>query len=198
MTASAKAKKRVPLWRCLLITACLACATAAAQEKGSAPAGSATEPQAAPPSQPGSRPVQDQNRQSQPQPKPARSKRSPNSAASNNRHPAPPPQVAPSTAPKKVVVREGGANEPTAEIVTGMTPEQADRLRREAELLLATTAEKLREIGPRELDQQQQETVSQIHNYLEGSRSALKQADVSRAHTLALKAGLLADDLVKH
>jgi hypothetical protein len=96
------------------------------------------------------------------------------------------------------VVREGGAEEPTAQIVTGMTAEEADRQRREAELLLSTTAETLKEIGPRPLDNQQQETVSQIHNYMEGSRTAMKEGDIPRAHILALKAELLADDLAKH
>jgi hypothetical protein len=101
-------------------------------------------------------------------------------------------------APRKIVVREGGAEEPTAQIVTGMTAEEADRQRREAELLLSTTAETLKEIGPRPLDNQQQETVSQIHNYMEGSRTAMKEGDIPRAHILALKAELLADDLAKH
>ena len=79
-----------------------------------------------------------------------------------------------------------------------MTPEEAARERREAELLLSTTAEILKEIAPRQLDVQQQETVSQIHNYMESARSALKGGDIPRAHTLAQKAGLLAEDLVKH
>lgn len=98
---------------------------------------------------------------------------------------------------KKIVVRQGGVEEPTAQIVAGMTPEEADRERREAELLLSTTSERLKEIAPRPLDSRQLETVSQIQNYMEGSRSALKQGDVSRAHTLAQKAGLLAEDLVR-
>ena len=96
------------------------------------------------------------------------------------------------------MVREGGAEEPTAQIVTGMTAEEADRQRHEAELLLSTTAETLKEIAPRALDNRQQETVSQIHNYMEGSRTAMKEGDVPRAHILALKAQLLADDLAKH
>jgi hypothetical protein len=101
-------------------------------------------------------------------------------------------------APKKIVVREGGAEEPTAQIVTGMTAEEAERQRHEAELLLSTTAETLKEIAPRALDNRQQETVSQIHNYMEGSRTAMKEGDIPRAHILALKAQLLADDLAKH
>ncbi len=100
--------------------------------------------------------------------------------------------------PKKIVVRQGGADEPLAQIVTGMTPEEAAHERNGAELLLSTTAETLKEIAPRPLDAQQEETVSQIHNYMEGARAALKEGDIPRAHTLAQKASLLADDLVKH
>ena len=48
------------------------------------------------------------------------------------------------------------------------------------------------------MDAQQQETVGQIRNYMEGARAALKEGDVQRAGTLAGKAHLLADDLAKH
>jgi hypothetical protein len=99
--------------------------------------------------------------------------------------------------PKRVVVREGGVDEPTAQIVTGMKRDEAARKRDEAELLLSTTAETLKEIAPRPLDAQHQETVSQIHNYMEGARAALKEGAISRAHTLAEKASLLANDLAK-
>jgi hypothetical protein len=105
---------------------------------------------------------------------------------------------APEGAPRKIVVREGGANEPTAQIVTGMPPEEATRQRQRAEELLTSTGESLKRIAPRTLDARQQETVSQIHHYMEGARSALKEGDIARAHTLAVKANLLADDLDKH
>lgn len=88
-------------------------------------------------------------------------------------------------------------DEPTAQIVTGMSPEAAARERNEAELLLGTTAETLKEIAPRELDLQQRQTVSQIHNYITVARSALREGDIPRAHTLAEKAALLANDLAK-
>jgi hypothetical protein len=48
------------------------------------------------------------------------------------------------------------------------------------------------------LDAKQQETVGQIRNYMEGVRSALKEGDVRRANTLAQKAHLLSEDLLKH
>jgi hypothetical protein len=104
----------------------------------------------------------------------------------------------PDGSPKKVVIREGGLDEPTAQIVTGMPPAEAARDRSAAELLLSTTEETLQEIAPRDLDTHQQETVSQIHNYMGVARSALREGDIPRAHTLAEKAALLADDIAKH
>jgi len=113
-------------------------------------------------------------------------------------NPPPVPTPVPPKKPRKVVVREGGADEPAAQIVTGMTVDEASSERRETEKFLDAAEENLRRVTGRTLDSQQQETISQIHNYVEHARSALKEGDISRGHTLALKANLLADDLVKH
>jgi outer membrane biosynthesis protein TonB len=100
--------------------------------------------------------------------------------------------------PRKVVVREGGASEPAAQIAPGMSPAEAVHQRQNAERWLGSTDEQLRQLSTRTLDARQQETVGQIHNYMDGARSALKEGDVGRASTLAQKAHLLSDDLIKH
>lgn len=105
---------------------------------------------------------------------------------------------APNGAPHKIVVREGGASEPAAQIAPGMTPAEATRQRHNAEQLLGATDDKLKRLAGRTLDARQQETVGQIRNYMDGARSALKEGDVRRANTLAEKAHLLSEDLVKH
>jgi hypothetical protein len=105
---------------------------------------------------------------------------------------------APDGNPRKVVVREGGAVEPAAQIAPGMTPAEATRQRRNAERLLGSTDDQLKQLAGRTLDARQQETVGQIRNYTDGAHSALKEGDVRRASTLAEKAHLLAEDLVKH
>jgi hypothetical protein len=105
---------------------------------------------------------------------------------------------APNGAPHKTVVREGGASEPAAQIAPGMTPAEATRQRHNAEQLLGATDDQLKRLAGRTLDAKQQETAGQIHNYMEGARSALKEGDVRRANTLAQKAHLLSEDLVKH
>ena len=104
----------------------------------------------------------------------------------------------PDGAPHKIVVREGGAREPAAQIAPGMTLAEAARQRHNAEQLLGATDDKLKGLAGRTLDAKQQETVGQIRNYTEGARSALKEGDVRRANTLAQKAHLLSEDLVKH
>jgi hypothetical protein len=105
---------------------------------------------------------------------------------------------APNGAPHKTVVREGGAREPAAQIAPGMTPAEATHQRHNAEQLLGDTDDKLKRLAGRTLDAKQQEAVGQIRNYMEGARSALKEGDVRRANTLAQKAHLLSEDLVKH
>ncbi len=104
----------------------------------------------------------------------------------------------PDGVPRKIVVREGGASEPAARIAPGMTPAEATRQRQNAEQLLGSTDDQLKQLAGRTLDARRQDTVGQIRNYMEGARSALKEGDVQRASTLATKAHLLADDLAKH
>lgn len=121
-------------------------------------------------------------------------KASPTSATKRRKHPA---QPAPGT-PKKVIVREGGANEPAAQIAPGMTSEETARERQRAVEWLGSADGQLKQLAGRTLNAQQQETVGQIHHYMDSARSALKEGDVGRASTIAQKAHLLSDDLVKH
>jgi hypothetical protein len=100
--------------------------------------------------------------------------------------------------PQKVVVREGSTAEPTAQIVTGMAPAEANRERMDAERLLSLTETTLKRAAPGPVDAPRQETVEQIHNYTKGARSALREGDIARAHTLAQKASLLAADMESH
>jgi hypothetical protein len=79
-----------------------------------------------------------------------------------------------------------------------MTPAEATRQRQNAERLLGSAGDQLKQAATRPLDAQRQETAEQIRNYIDGARSALKEGDVQRANTLAEKAHLLAEDLVKY
>jgi hypothetical protein len=108
------------------------------------------------------------------------------------------PSPTPDGTPLKIVVREGGAREPAALIAPGMTPAEAVRQRQNAEQLLGSTDDQLKQLTVRMLDARQQETAGQIRNYMDGARTALKEGDLRRASTLAEKAHLLAEDMVKH
>ena len=79
-----------------------------------------------------------------------------------------------------------------------MTQEQASHQRQNTEQLLVSTETNLQRLAGRSLNSSQQETVGQIRNYMTGAHSALQDGDTQRAHTLASKAQLLSDDLVKH
>ena len=100
--------------------------------------------------------------------------------------------------PGKVVVPEGGAKEPPSQIAPGLAADEAGRERREADQWLSSTDAQLKVLADRRLSVQQQDRVGQVRNYLVGARSALQEGDLRRAHTLALKAHLLSDDLIKH
>ena len=117
------------------------------------------------------------------------------SGTTKRRKRAAPPQ---NGSPRKIVVREGGASEPAAQIAPDMTPAEAARQRQDAERLLGSADDQLKLLAERALDARQEETVGQIRNYMGGARSALQEGDLRRANTLAQKAHLLADDLVKH
>ena len=162
--------------------------TPSSQAPSSAPAGDAQTPPAnrqTPASQEGSTKSQ-------------AAKKSPASLAttkkSARKHASPP---APGE-PRRLVVREGGADEPTVQLSPGMTREQASRKRQKTEQLLEATENNLRQLAGRTLNQKQQDTIAQIHNYMAGARSALKDGDPQGARTLAFKARLLSNELVKH
>lgn len=100
--------------------------------------------------------------------------------------------------PRKIVIRQGGASDPIAQILPGITQEEASHQRENAQQLLASTESNLKQLAARTVNLNRQEMVVQIRQYIDGARLALKENDTQRAHTLALKAYLLSDDLVKH
>jgi hypothetical protein len=98
--------------------------------------------------------------------------------------------------PPKVVVRNGGTAEGTVQL-TGGTAAKNPPQRVNTERLLASTEDELKTTAGRQLDSAQQETVKQIHQYQAQSKTALQAGDLELAHNLAVKAHLLADQLVK-
>jgi hypothetical protein len=99
--------------------------------------------------------------------------------------------------PKKKVVSRGGTDEPTAQISPSMTEEQITKTRASTAKLLSQTEINLQKLSARKLSKDEQETVDQIRKFVEQSRQADREDDVQSAASLANKAKLLSDALVK-
>jgi hypothetical protein len=98
--------------------------------------------------------------------------------------------------PPKKVVRDGGSDEPTIQLLGGTPGEQA-RSQRSTDELTAATEENLKKITDRELSPTQRDMVNQIKQFMTESKTAVAAGDAERGHNLAEKARLLSDELVK-
>jgi len=98
--------------------------------------------------------------------------------------------------PKKVV-RQGGTSEPQAQLGPEVSQQQISQERQTTSQLLALTNANLQRISTLQLSSGQQDTLKQIHNFVEQAKVAEKAGDFQRAQNLADKAHQLSDDLVK-
>jgi hypothetical protein len=110
---------------------------------------------------------------------------------------ASPAQVPAPCAPAKVVVRNGGTSEGTVQLSGGDSSGHEASRRAGTDQLLASTEDALKKIAAVPLDSGQQDTVKQIRQYIAQARSSLAAGDLDLAHNLAVKAHLLADELLK-
>jgi cytoskeletal protein RodZ len=156
----------------------------ALQSEQTSPTPSQTPPPAAPDSSVG-------QKQSPQTPKPGKRKRKKTTATK------PPATKPPATQPGKVVVRNGGVRDDSTQLAPGMSKEQELHQRETISGLLATTDTNLNRIAGRQLAPAQQSVVDQIHTYVRQAKTASDSGDLARAHTLAFKAQLLSDELVR-
>jgi hypothetical protein len=63
--------------------------------------------------------------------------------------------------------------------------------------MLGSTEENLKKIAGRQLSSDQQDMVNQIRQFMEQSKRAVGDGDLERARTLAWKAQVLSEELVK-
>ena len=98
--------------------------------------------------------------------------------------------------PPKIVVRQGGAAEPGIQLAGGPATDQSSQQKNAAIQLLGSTEENLKKISGRQLSSEQQDTVTQIQQFMQQSKAAAANGDSERARTLAWKAELLSEDLV--
>ena len=103
----------------------------------------------------------------------------------------------PNCPPSKVIVRQGGTSDPGVALAGGTTGNQASPQRDAANQMLGSTEENLKKIAGRQLSSDQQDMVNQIRQFMEQSKKAVGDGDLERARTLAWKAQVLSEELVK-
>lgn len=97
---------------------------------------------------------------------------------------------------KKVIVKDGGSDEPAVQL-KGDTPRaKASNDLLNTEQLRLVTEDNLKKIAGRQLTANQQEMVNQIKQFMDQSKHAVADGDLERGHNLAMKARLLSDELV--
>ena len=161
-------------------------------QNSSTPPSSKTSSSTAKPTPSKAKPVQHKKKPAAPDctPAPASSTGAPPSSQTN-----PPASQNASTncPPKKVIVREGGSSEPSVQLVGGGGGDQT----RSTNQLLESAQENLKKVDGHELSSTQQDSVTQIQQYVQQSKTAAAAGDSDRAHTLAWKAQLLSQELIK-
>lgn len=113
--------------------------------------------------------------------------------AQNSRNPAPPTNCPPT----KVVVPRGGTTEPSIQLAGGPSTDQAAKQREVVNQLLGVTEANLKKIEGQQLSSSQQDTLAQSRAFAKQSKDAAESGDLDRARTLAWKAELLSEDLLK-
>ena len=98
--------------------------------------------------------------------------------------------------PPKKIVRNGGAREPAIQLSPDSSAQQAAQ-KRSTEQLTANTEDNLKKVEGRDLSSSQQEMVNQVKQFLKQSKAATSSGDADLAHSLAQKAQLLSEELVK-
>jgi hypothetical protein len=99
--------------------------------------------------------------------------------------------------PPKVIVRQGGTSEPSIQLAGGSGGNQVSHQKDTANQMLDATEENLKKIAERQLSSEQQDMVNQIHQFRDQSKAAVAAGDLDRARTLAWKAQVLSEELVK-
>lgn len=124
-------------------------------------------------------------------------------AASTSPNPAP-ANAAPATTststncpPSKVIVKQGGTAEPSIQLAGGAGSKQTSQEADTAKQMLGTTEANLKQIAGKQLNSAEQDMVNQIRQFMAQSKAAAGDGDLDRARTLAWKAQVLSQELVK-
>jgi ABC-type lipoprotein export system ATPase subunit len=93
-------------------------------------------------------------------------------------------------------VRQGGTSDNSIQLA-GAGPGTSANQKDTANQMLAATESNLKKISAQQLSSDQQQMVSQIRQFMEQSKAAVGDGDLERARTLAWKAQVLSEELVK-
>jgi hypothetical protein len=99
--------------------------------------------------------------------------------------------------PKKIIVRQGGTSEPSIQLEGGAVGNQANQQKDSTTQILGTTEQNLKKLEGRQLTSDQKNMVSQARQFMDQAKNAMNTGDFDRARTLAWKAQLLSEDLIK-
>lgn len=99
--------------------------------------------------------------------------------------------------PKKVIVRQGSTTEPSIEVVGGAEGRQASDERNTAITMLEASEANLKKMEGTQLNSSQQDMVKQVREFMDQSKAATSAGDLDQARTLAWKAQLLSEELLK-
>jgi outer membrane biosynthesis protein TonB len=158
------------------------------------PAQSGAEPQAEPSATPTPEPAKEPQKA---KPETTAKKPASQAKASNKKRRRKTAASTPTATPEKKVVRNGGTADPAVQLAPSMSAEQASNQRQNTTQLLTLTDANLKQISSRPMNSSQQDSISQIRQYMEQAKAAEQAGDLERARNLASKALLLSDDLVK-
>jgi hypothetical protein len=98
--------------------------------------------------------------------------------------------------PKKTIVPEGSTGEAHIELAGGQSGDQTAQ-RDTANQMLGTAEGNLKKMDGRQLTESQKDLITQIRQFMDQSRSAVKAGELDRARTLAWKAQTLSEELIK-
>jgi hypothetical protein len=93
-------------------------------------------------------------------------------------------------------VKQGGITEQSIQLAGGSAGGDSTHKKDDANRMLVATEENLKKIAGRQLSTAQQDSVSQIRQFVDQSKTAITAGNLERAQTLAWKAKLLSDDLL--
>jgi hypothetical protein len=99
--------------------------------------------------------------------------------------------------PEKIIVRQGGTTEPSIQLAGGPGGDDASQKRDATNQMLGEAESNLKKAAAQSLTSNQKDSVTQIRQFMAESKTALAAGDVESARTLAWKARLLSEDLVK-